>query len=189
MLDPSSPLLTTDDVLDRQHEEELLAAILAVVYLLMLRETHALVLDALDLDPLQFRITRSDISRQLELAAERSHLITGTTERAIRDLLQEARTVGMTQAEMVTALDHMYRETFALRPALQASNEAHNATLENSQSRYRASGVVTEQLIRDGDTFDQPCRDRNGTTVPITTYVGQLHVGCTVITSPVRAKP
>ena len=146
-------------------------------------------LEALDLDPLEFRITRADISRQLQLAAERSHLITDTTENALQSLLQEARTVGMSQAEMVTALDHMYRETFALRPALQATNEAHNATLENSQSRYLASGIVTEQRIRDGDTFDQPCRDRNGTTVPITTYVGQLHVGCTVITSPVRAKP
>lgn len=186
MLDPIHPL-TADEVLDEEREAERLAAILAVVYLLMLRQTHNLVMEALDLDPLEFRITRSDIARQLETARDRARLITGTTRDALDALLAEARLLGLQTSEIVASVDALYGVVWEARPGLQALNEAHHAMLTNAQERYEASGVVTMQEIRDGD-YDKPCADRDGAVVPITTPVEQLHPNCSVITRPVRGR-
>ncbi len=183
MLDP----LRTDEALDEEREAERLAAILAVVYLLMLRQSHAIVTEALDLDPLQFRITRADIATQLEMARERARLITGTTKQALDALLAEARLLGLETAEIVASVDALYGVTWEARPGLQALNEAHHAMLTNAQERYRASGVVEFQELRDGD-YDPPCAARNGAVVPITTRVEQLHPNCRIVTRPVRAR-
>jgi hypothetical protein len=183
MLDPLRP--TTNEVLDQEREEERLAAILAVVYLLMLRQTHNLVTEALDLDPLEFRITRSDIARQLETARARARLIIGTTRDALDALLAEARLLGLQTAEIVASVDALYGVVWEARPGLQALNEAHNSVLQNAQDRYAASGVVEFQELRDGD-YDPACAARNGAVVPITTRVEQLHPNCRIVTRPVR---
>ncbi len=175
MLDPLRP--TADQVIDEEREAERLAAILAVVYLLMLRQTHSLVTEALGLDPLQFRITRADIAAQLERARSRASLITATTKNGLDALLAEARSLGLETAEIVASVDALYGVTWEARPGLQALNEAHNAMLTNAQERYLASGVVEFQLLRDGD-YDAACRARDGAIVPITTPVEQLHPNC-----------
>ncbi len=187
------------DIYDHDEEQRRLLVILAAIYLLMLRETHRLMADTFNLDPATFAITDAAIASQVALASERVALIDATTGSAIGDLLEQGRALGLTNAEIVTGssahdfggLLGLYRETWADRPATIAANEAHAGLLGASQQLYAESGLFDRQLIRDGTTHDQPCADRNGTVVPITEPVYQLHPNCRVITRPIRsgAKP
>ena len=66
-----------------------------------------------------------------------------------------------------------------------ARTELQHAQNEAALNRYAATGLVDMVKIIDGDQWDLPCANRNGTTVPITDHPELNHPNCTLVVVPV----
>lgn len=172
-----------DDLIN--HDEELrLGFILDALYRRVLADTHLLVAAALDLDPATFRLPDSATTELLNEAAARVVLISATTRQAIAAKLQEGQDAGLSTREIAQSIEHLFTVTWAGRAEMVARTEIAHAQVKSAVDRYRASGLVDRVHIIDGED-DEPCRSRNGTTVPLDEAPGLAHPRCTLLLIPV----
>jgi hypothetical protein len=180
-------------VWDDAEEAALLTALLGAHYARMLRSVHLLLraaLPALDLplapDPAATRAILAE-------AGTRVARITETTRTGIRAALVEGQQRGYSARQIAQGVPaDGYRgiaglidETWRGRALTIARTELQHAMLVAAQQQYAATGVVEALLVHDGMDFDEPCRARNGTVVPISARVELNHPNCTVRISPV----
>lgn len=183
-----------NDVYDSQFEQEALAPIIEVRYTAMLNAVHELVRSTFP-EMEDFRLDDAATRRLLVHAAEQVVRIDDTTKAAVQEMLQRGQELGLSNWEIANGsakdgypgIEGLFTETWRSRAATVARNELleaqHNAALD----RYRASGLVDRVTLRDGtgSAPDQPCLDRNGRTVPLSSNPQRLHVNCAVVVIPV----
>lgn len=167
-----------------EDEDARLRFILDATYRRVLLEMHNLVADALELDPASFRLDDASTTAILQHAAQRVTGINATTRAALQDLLAAANRDGLSTAEIIEQIDHLYMVTWKSRSETIARTEIGEAQRVSAIDRYTASGLVDRLKIRDGDE-DEPCASRNGTTVPLDSNPQLAHPNCTLILIPV----
>jgi hypothetical protein len=166
-------------------EDELgLALVLDPAYRRVLIELHFLVGDTLPVDPLTFRLRDEDTEALLEEAARRVVMISSTTREAIAEVLQEGQREGWPTQQVADAIAGLFDVTWKHRPETVARTEIGHAQLLSAENRYRASGLVDNVRIRDGDG-DEPCASQNGTVVPLGEHGGLNHPNCTKLIIPI----
>lgn len=165
-------------------EDQRLQLILQSAYRRVLRDLHAIVGEAFDLDPTDFRLP--DATAQAwaaEHAAAQVTAISSTTRDALRTLIAESIADGRSTAEVIQGVEDLYLTQWRNRPEVIARTEVGTAQLASAEDRYRASGLVDRVKIRDGDQ-DEPCASQNGTTVPLGEQGGLNHPQCTKFIIP-----
>ena len=176
---------------DEIREQELLAVIIALRYAAMLKAVHELVASAYP-EVEAFRLDDVATREILAHAAERVVRIDATTRAAIIEQLQIGQARGYSTwqiahgvpADGYSGIDGIYMETWRNRSTVIARTEIAEAQRVSAINRYRATGIIDRLYLRDGDD-DGPCKERNGTTVPIGSDPQLLHPQCTLIVSPV----
>lgn len=181
-----------DDVYDANREQELLAAVFEDRYEAMLAAVHEVVKTALDLAD-DYRLDDRATNRVLVEAAQRVVRIDETTRAAIAEQLRLGQEMGLSSWEIANGapklgyrgIEGLYSETWKGRADLIARTELQHAQNVASLDRYAATGLVDRVTIIDGDDWDEPCRNRNGKTVPLGSRPGLLHPACTLVVVPV----
>lgn len=180
-LDPS----TLELLIDWRAEELRLMVLLQPLYSAVDRAQARIVAQALDLNPARFVVDDPIVTEQLaRTAAERAVLITENTRRQLRELIAQGQSDGLTTQEIADSIRHLFDVTWASRAETVARTELAEAQRVSAIARYRQSGKVDRVYIRDGED-DEPCRSRNGTTVPLAEAPGLAHPRCTLVLSPV----
>jgi hypothetical protein len=180
------------DRVDWNAEAYRLSLAIDPVYRQMLQAVHALVADALHLDPRAFRLDDAATRRVLETAAEQVVRITATTRDAVRAVLAEGQERGYSTQQIIAGvprdgyggLEGLFSETWAGRAETIARTELGMAQRVSALDRYKASGLVDRVLIHDGED-DEPCRSRNATTVPLDEAPDLAHPNCRLVLSPI----
>lgn len=175
--------MTADDLIPPEEEAALLR-VLDPAYRRALLEMHALVRDALEVSPLDWRLDDAATTALLEEAATRVIMITEATRRQIAAVLQAGQADGLTTTEIADSIDQLLTVTWRSRPETIARTEIAEAQRLSAIDRYRASGLVDRVKIRDGED-DEPCAGRNGTTVPLGDAPTLAHPNCTLVLIPV----
>lgn len=165
-------------------EELRLGYILDALYRRVLAETHALVTAAFDLDPATFRLPDEAATELLAEAATRDLLISETTREQIAAKLQEGHAAGLTTHELAESIDAMFAKHINGRAETVARTEVAHAQIRSAVNRYKATGLVDRVRITDGEN-DEPCKSRNGTTVPLDEAPDLAHPRCTLLIVPV----
>lgn len=167
------------------HEEEIrLGFLLDSLYRQMLAEVHAVVAAALDLDPATFRVDDADTRALLDQAATRVVGISETTRHGIADILKRGQAAGTPTPDIADQIERLFTQTWAGRAETIARTEIAEAQRLSSLDRYEKSGVVDRVFIIDGED-DSPCKERNGTTVPLSEAPTLGHPRCTMVLVPV----
>jgi hypothetical protein len=182
---------------DPNEEMRRLMAILERTYSGMLAAINALVMAHFDIDEDAegFRVDDATTRRILHAAARRVVRITETTRQAIAETLQEGQARGYNTwqlahgvpADGYAGIDGLFRETWAGRAEMVARTELQEAQRLSAIERYVASGLVGSLQIIDGCQWDDPCCQRNGTTIPLEAApeVTLNHPRCTLVLVPV----
>jgi hypothetical protein len=182
-----------DDVYDSDEERERLAVILERRYLAMLAAVHEAMIRVFGLDPNRYIISDSAVNAILVDAARRVVRIDETTRQAIAEQLRVGQALGLSTYQMAygdakigyRGIDGLYSETWAGRAEMIARTELQHAQNEAALNRYAATGMVDYVRIIDGDEWDLPCANRNGTVVPISEHPQLNHPHCTLVVVPV----
>lgn len=182
-----------DDVYDRRDEMERLGVILEQRYLRMLQAVHETMIRVFGLDPNRYTITDADVNRILVDAARQVVRIDETTRQAIAEQLRVGQALGLSNWEIAhgnadigyPGIEGLYGETWSKRAEMIARTELQHAQNEAALNRYAATGMVDYVRIIDGDEWDLPCADRNGTIVPISERPQLNHPHCTLTLVPV----
>jgi hypothetical protein len=177
--------LTADDLYTPEDEARL-KVILDHAYVTMLRTMHLLTLDyyADRLDPRDFRLDDPSTRAVLAHAGTRIKDISETTRQALAALLQEGQAAGLTTFEIQERIAHLFEITYANRAEVIARTEIGEAQRVSAIDRYTATGLVDRVFIIDGED-DEPCRSRNGKTVPLSEAPTLGHPQCTLVLTPV----
>jgi hypothetical protein len=178
------------DIYDSPEEMKQLAAIFERRYQVMLRLINVAVGRAFGIQ--NFRITDSEVNRILVDAGHRIVRIDEYTRMLIAEQLRLGQELGFSNWQIAHGVpevgyhgvDGLYKETWRGRAEMIARTELQHAQNEATLNRYRATGLVDEVTIIDGDD-DEPCRSRNGTVVPITDHPQLAHPNCTLGLIPV----
>lgn len=185
-----------DDIYSSDEERRRLADILEPRYLAMLTAVHEAMIRVFDLDPTQYIISDSAVNAILVDAAQRVVGIDETTRQAIAEQLRVGQSLGMSNYEIAhgderigyLGIEGLYNERFTgdgKRAEMIARTELQHAQNEASMNRYAATGMVDHVQIIDGDQWDLPCANRNGTIVPISERPQLNHPHCTMVLVPV----
>lgn len=182
------------EVYDEQAEQEALAVILEPRYSTMLKAVHELVKSSFP-EMEAFRLDDAATRRLLTHAAQQVVRIDSTTRSAIQEMLRLGQERGYSNWELANGvakdgypgIDGLFKETWRNRALTVARNELLEAQHESAMDRYRATGLVDRVTLRDGtgSAPDQPCLDRNGRTVPLSSHPQRLHINCSVGMIPV----
>jgi len=181
------------DIYDSEAEMRRLYDILAPRYIAMLMAVHnSLQRQLPNVNILRYRVTDADVTALLTMAAQQVVRIDETTRQAIRDQLVVGHANGFSNWEIANGradvdypgIQGVYMETWAGRPEMIARTELQHAQNEASLNRYQAANVEHVRIV-DGDEWDRPCADRDGTIVPITDRPQLNHPNCTMILVPV----
>lgn len=180
-----------DDVYDAHREQELLAAVFEDRYESMLAAVHAVVKNALGLAD-EYRLTDAATNRVLVEAAQRVVRIDETTRDAIAEQLRIGQELGLSTWEIANGapklgyrgIEGLYSETWRGRAETIARTELQEAQRISAIDRYTATGLVDRVKIIDGDD-DEPCRSRNGKTVPLGSAPTLGHPRCVLVLVPV----
>jgi hypothetical protein len=182
-----------DNIYDSDAEMRRLYDILAPRYVAMLMAVHnTLQSHVPNQNILQFRVTNPDVVQLLTEAAQQVVGINETTREAIREQLVIGEANGLSTWEIANGradLDYpgiqgVFGQTWANRPEMIARTELQHAQNEATLNRYHAANVEYVRII-DGDEWDRPCADRNGTIVPVTARPQLNHPNCTLMLEPV----
>jgi hypothetical protein len=176
---------------DAADEQPRLLDILARTYTLMTRAVNALVRAHFDLE--EFLVDDSTTRRLLHHAAARVVRIDQTTRQGIAQTLQTGQARGYSNWQLANGvpqdgflgIDGLFKETWKNRPLVVARTELQEAQLAGALERYSATGLVDRLKIIDGCQWDQPCCQRNGTTVSIANPPELNHPNCTLVVVPV----
>src|SRR5262252_1062755 len=182
-----------DDVYNSDQEQARLFAILEQRYLQMLSAVQAALIRLFPYWSDQFRVRDQDVNALLRDAAQRVVRIDETTRQNIAEQLRIGQSLGFSNYEIAYGrpdvgyhgIDGLYQETWKGRAETIARTELQHAQNESALNRYAASGLVDMVKIIDGDQWDLPCANRNGTTVPITDHPELNHPNCTLVVVPV----
>jgi hypothetical protein len=180
------------DRIDWRAEQYRLSLAIDPVYRQTLVAMHALVADALGLDPRTFRLDDAATRRVLEHAAEQTIKITETTRGAIDEQLTIGQERGYSTWQIINGvpkedylgIEGLYSGKWKTRPDTIARTILGDAQRISAIDRYKASGLVDRVAIRDGEE-DEPCKSRNGTTVPLDEAPELAHPRCTLVLIPV----
>jgi hypothetical protein len=181
------------DIYDSEAEMRRLYDILAPRYVAMLMAVHnSLQRQFPNLNILRYRVTDADVAALLTEAAQQVVRIDETTRHAIRDQLVVGQANGFSNWEIANGvaktdyrgIQGVYMETWQGRPEMIARTELQHAQNEASMNRYQAANVDRVRIV-DGDEWDRPCADRDGTIVPITDRPQLNHPNCTMILVPI----
>lgn len=175
---------------DQGAEQAQLLLVMQPRYAAMLAAVHAVVASAFP-EVEGFRLRDSDTERLLLEAAERVVRIDETTRAAIAEQLRIGQERGYSNWQIAhgvpedgyRGVDGLYKETWKGRAETISRTELQTAQVRSAQDRYRATGLVDEVEIVDGD-FDDACMARNGQRVPVTSRVELLHPRCTLNVIP-----
>ena len=182
-----------DDIYDSETEMRQLFDILGPRYVAMLVAVHNSLQRLLpNVNILRYRVSDADVAYMLTQAAQQVTQIDETTRQAIREQLVVGAANGLSTYEIANGvpdagyrgIQGLYMDTWPGRPAMIARTELQHAQNEASLNRYQRSGVEMVQII-DGDDWDLPCANRNGTIVPITERPQLNHPNCTMVVVPV----
>jgi hypothetical protein len=182
-----------DDVYNSADEQERLAAILEQRYLTMLNAVHTAMLELFGLDPERFIVTDAAVNQLLVEAAHQVVRIDETTRQAIAEQLRVGQALGFSNYDIAhgkpevgyRGIDGLFQETWKGRAEMVARTELQHAQNEAAINRYQATGMVDMLRIIDGDDWDTPCANRNGTVVPISERPTLNHPNCTLVVVPV----
>lgn len=166
-----------------QEEELRLGFILEAAYRRALADVHAIVAAALDLDPATFRVDDAATRALLDEAATRVVGISETTRQGIADVLRRGQEAGLPTPDIADQIERLFTQTWSGRAETIARTEIAEAQRLSAIDRYTASGLVDRVLIIDGED-DEPCKSRNGTTVPLAAAPGLAHPRCTLVLAP-----
>ena len=181
------------DIYDSEAEMRRLYDILAPRYVAMLLAVHnSLQRQLPNVNILRYRVTDADVAQLLTEAAQQVVRIDETTRQAIRDQLVVGQANGFSNWEIAngvakagySGIQGVYMETWKGRPEMIARTELQHAQNEASLNRYQAANVERVRIV-DGDEWDRPCADRDGTIVPITDRPQLNHPNCTMILVPI----
>lgn len=181
-----------DEVYDSRDEQERLAAIMEVRYRRMLKAVHEAIRAAFGLAADRYRLTDSAVNLILVNAAQRVVRIDETTRQAIAEQLRIGQELGLSTWEIANGnpkidyagIEGLFKETWHGRAEMVARTELQHAQVTASTNRYRATGLVDEVRLVDGDE-DEPCASRNGTIVPLDQVPGLAHPNCTLGVIPI----
>lgn len=185
-----------DDVYDSAYEMRRLYDILAPRYVAMLLAVHNNLQRQLpNINILRYRVTDADVAQLLTEAAQQVVRINETTRQAIQDQLVVGQANGFSNWEIANGvaaagypgIQGIYFDKWQGRPEMIARTELQHAQNEASMNRYQAANVERVRIV-DGDEWDVPCANRNGTIVPITERPQLNHPNCTMILVPVVAE-
>ncbi len=171
-----------------EDEDARLRFILDATYRRVLLEMHHLVADALELDPASFRLDDTATTAILEHAAQRVTGINATTRAALQDLLAAANRDGLSTAEIIAQIDHLYLTTWKSRSEMIATTEIGEAQRVSAIDRYKASGLVDRVKISDatrGGDHTATCLARAGTTVSLDEAPPLDHPNCSLVLLPI----
>ena len=182
-----------NDVYDGDQERRGLAGILERRYLGMLHAVHEAIIRLYGLDANRFVISDNSVNRILVEAARRVVGIDETTRQAIAEQLRIGQAEGLSTHEIAhgneklgyRGIEGLYQETWQGRSEMIARTELQHAQNEASLDRYAATGMVDMVRIIDGDEWDLPCAERNGTIVPVSSHPQLNHPHCTLVLVPV----
>lgn len=166
-------------------EDQRLQLIIESAYRRVLRDLHAIVGEAFDLDPQDFRLP--DATAQAwaaEHAATQVTAISETTRMALRTLIADSIADGRSTAEVIQGVENLYLNTWKSRPEMIATSEITEAQRVGSLNRYKESGLVDRIKISDanrGTNHTATCLARNGTTVPIDEAPPMDHPNCSIV--------
>lgn len=181
------------DIYDSAAEMRRLYDILAPRYVAMLLAVHNNLQRQLpNVNILRYRVTDVDVAQLLTEAAQQVVGINETTRAAITDQLVVGQANGFSSWEIANGrpdvdypgIQGVYMETWKGRPEMIARTELQHAQNESSLNRYEAANVEHVRIV-DGDQWDRPCADRDGTIVPITERPQLNHPNCTMILVPI----
>src|SRR5262245_46714564 len=182
-----------EDIYDSEAEMRQLFSILGPRYVAMLVAVHNSLQRLLPAQNiLSFRVSDADVAFMLTQAAEQVTRIDETTRQAIREQLVVGQANGLSTYEIAQGIPDagyrgiqgLYMDTWTGRPEMIARTELQHAQNEASLNRYQRGGIEHVRII-DGDTWDLPCANRNGTIVPITERPQLNHPNCTMTLVPV----
>lgn len=178
-------------------EAALLLLIVEERYAAMLRGVHELVLaaygDRLGALGISFTLDDPAVRTMLNAAAEQVVRIDETTRAGIREQLKIASERGYSpwQAARGVSKDGyrgihgLFSETWRHRPETVARTELANAQVLATHDRYAATGFISRVRIHDGRDWDEPCRSRDGTVVPLSDRPMINHPNCVMALAPV----
>jgi len=181
------------DIYDSEAEMRRLYDILAPRYVAMLLAVHnSLQRQFPNINILRYRVTDADVAALLTEAAQQVVRIDETTRQAIRDQLVVGQANGFSNWEIANGradagypgIQGVYMESWKGRPEMIARTELQHAQNESSMNRYQAANVEHVRIV-DGDEWDRPCADRDGTIVPITDRPQLNHPNCTMVLVPI----
>lgn len=161
-------------------EDERMRLILEGAYRRMLRDMHAIVGTAFDLDPATFRLPDAVTEQFLTHAQFAGTQISETTQARLREILIEGQRNGDSTQDIIERVEKLYEQTWKARPETIVRTEIGEAQRLAAIDRYTASGLIDRVKIRDGDK-DEPCKSRNGTTVPLDQAPTLAHPKCTLL--------
>lgn len=183
-----------EDVYDEAQEQAELARVLLPRWERTLLVVHRLVQSAFpEVDERRFRLDDATTNAWLAKAAARVMLIDEHTRAELRRVLQLGQERGYSDqqiadgvpAEGYGGVKGLYLETWKSRATTIARTELSTAQVEASLDRYAATGLVKKvRLVEHTDT-DDPCSERNGEVVPITTRPHLNHPNCRLSVIPV----
>jgi len=181
------------DIYNSEAEMRRLYDILAPRYVAMLLAVHnSLQRQLPNVNILRYRVTDADVAALLTEAAQQVTMIDRTTREAIQDQLVVGQANGFSNWEIANGrsdvdypgIQGIYFDKWAGRPEMIARTELQHAQNEASMNRYQAANVERVRIV-DGDEWDRPCADRDGTIVPITDRPQLNHPNCTMILVPI----
>jgi hypothetical protein len=181
------------EIYDGDQERRRLADILEPRYRAMLEAVHQALIRLFGLDANRFVISDSAVNLMLVDAAQRVVSIDETTRLAIAEQLRIGQELGLSTHEIAhgnpqlsyPGIEGLYGTTWSKRAEMIARTELQHAQNEASLNRYQATGMVDHVRIIDGDEWDLPCANRNGTIVPISSHPQLNHPHCTLVLVPV----
>src|ERR1700682_17897 len=135
------------------------------------------------------------LQRLLDQAGDRIVGINDTTRNAVREALSGANAAGYTlyqtangvAADGFSGISSLVEETYANRAEAIARTEMGWASQAASQAQWRERGGPQQEII-DGEDWDEPCSERNGTTVSIEEEIELNHPSCSVVSLPVMGE-
>lgn len=182
------------EVYDSQAEQEAIARIIEPRYTAMLTAMHELVAATFP-EMEAFRLDDAATRRLLTHAARRVVMIDTATREAVAEMLLRGQTLGLSNWELANGspkdnypgIQGLFEQTYKNRALTVARNELLEAQHWSSLDRYVRTGLVDRVQLRDGTGAapDQPCVDRNGTVVPLSSHPQRLHVNCSVVVLPI----
>lgn len=182
------------DLYDPEEEQGLLARILFPRYLRLLEAWHQLVQSAFpELTPEEFRLDDVATRRQLALAAEQVVRIDQSTREQLREVLQEGQKRGYSDLQIAHGvpadgfggISGLYLETWRGRAETISRTEVATAQNAASLDRYAATGLVSRVQIVEHEDTDEPCAERNGRVVLLSSRPGLMHPNCRMGLIPV----